>query len=368
MKIAILIHDLNLEGIAQMVTYLTSTLTNHEFIIICNEVLSDPGVKNAKIYELKKKIKHKASFNLLNLIRETSKIIRKEKPDLIHLQDIPLILRVKNFPKKRTICTIHRSYSDKGIMKKIFQNILSRKIRYLISVGRITKQSLKRNLGISQKKIKLVMNGIDLDKFNNKFDLKKIRKDLGLKKNEKVMSIIAGIREEKDHLTLIRAFKKIVYTEQNVKLLIVGGGLAEQVNKIRKEIADNGLTDKVKLLGERRDIDKLLGITDISVLSSRIEALPMTLLESMASSNPIVATSVGGNSELIVDGVNGFLVPPKNPSALASALLRLLSDSKLRSKMGKEGRKRVEKYFSTERMCKEYEQIYESILPKTSDR
>ncbi|MBP7216798.1 MAG: glycosyltransferase, partial [Candidatus Omnitrophica bacterium] len=118
----------------------------------------------------------------------------------------------------------------------------------------------------------------------------------------------------------------------------------------------------IKFTGLRKDIPDLINAMDICVLSSHYEGLPNVIMEYMACSKPVIATRVGGCPELVVEGKTGYLVPPKNPKALADKIVALLKDKTLRVVMGRAGRKRVEDLFTSQRMAQETEQLYESLV------
>ena len=124
------------------------------------------------------------------------------------------------------------------------------------------------------------------------------------------------------------------------------------------------MADKVIFLGFRNDVRDLLKSMDVFVLSSLTEGVSLGLLEAMAAGLPVVATDVGGNPEVIKNGVNGFLVPSKDPNALAEKIAAVLSNRDISRSMGNEGRKTFEAKFTLARMLKEYENLYAEILQK----
>ncbi|WP_200883389.1 glycosyltransferase [Thermus sp. 2.9] len=144
-------------------------------------------------------------------------------------------------------------------------------------------------------------------------------------------------------------------------LLIVGQGSLEGV--LRRLIAKHRLEDKVFLLGSRSDVPELMNMADAYVMSSAWEGMPMVLLEAHASGLPVVATKVGGNPEVVRDGVSGFLVPPGDAPALARAMYRLMMLTPTeREDMGARGRRWVEEAFSFEKVIKEWENLYLKLL------
>jgi glycosyltransferase involved in cell wall biosynthesis len=166
---------------------------------------------------------------------------------------------------------------------------------------------------------------------------------------------VARLAPEKDIGTLIRAFQILVPKFSDVELVVVGDGVE------RKKLEALALGANVRFLGSRDDIPELMRSFDVFVLASLTEGISLTLLEAMAASKPIVATNVGGNPEVVVDGVTGFLVPSQDPQAMADKILLLLNDPQLAQRMGIAGRRRVEQNFSLERMTDEYEKVYRAV-------
>jgi glycosyltransferase involved in cell wall biosynthesis len=144
------------------------------------------------------------------------------------------------------------------------------------------------------------------------------------------------------------------------KLLIVGDGpLRKELEDLSKE---RGIRDNVIFAGFRSDIKEILSAVDLLVVPSLLEGFPMVTLEAMAMAKPIVATRIDGITEQISDGVDGILVPPKDPSALTEAVIKVLNDQELARSMGMSARKKVEREFSIEKMVAETEEVYMSVL------
>jgi glycosyltransferase involved in cell wall biosynthesis len=155
---------------------------------------------------------------------------------------------------------------------------------------------------------------------------------------------------------LLKAIALVVRESRNVIFLIAGRG--EEEVRLRKEAAELGISEYVLFLGYRSDVPELLDIMDVFVLPSLSECLPLCLLEAMAAGVPIISSDVGGIPEIIVDGENGYLVKPGQPSLIAEKILLLLESEEKRRRIGRLGLEVVRKRFSMGKMIRRYEELY----------
>ncbi len=170
-------------------------------------------------------------------------------------------------------------------------------------------------------------------------------------------TMVARFTDFKDHALLLRAFSEI---SGETRLLLVGdGGTLASVKKLAEQL---GIRERVEFAGARSDVPELLAQTDVFVLASKQETLPISILEAMRAGLPVIASDVGGISEEVIDGETGLLVPPGSVEALSGALKLLLSDKRLRRCMGRAGRKRFEKLFLADAMIRRTGALYEEVL------
>ena len=199
--------------------------------------------------------------------------------------------------------------------------------------------------GVNPAKVVTVRNGIDLDRFAY----------LGPTPGGPAV-IVARLIPEKDHATLLRALAIAITQEPGFRLEIAGDGpCAEDLHRLAESL---NLKHAARFLGRVDDVPALLRCAGLLVLSSRLEGISLTLLEAMARGLPVVATHVGGNPEVVVDGVTGRLVPSQSPEALASAMLELWRDPDRSKTMGLAGRARAEQFFDVRKTMAHYERIY----------
>jgi glycosyltransferase involved in cell wall biosynthesis len=214
-----------------------------------------------------------------------------------------------------------------------------------------------------EKKILTIYNGIDMDFMSDNFDESALRRELRLDRNDLLIGHIANFRIPKGHRFLIEAAGLICKKMKNAKFLLIGdegdGSLKGEVERLINKM---NLKDNVRILGFRDDIRELLNLIDIFVLSSVSEGLPLSVIEAMAASKPVVATDVGGLPEIVIPDETGFLVKAGNAHDLAARLEVLLEDDNLRRRMGIRGRKVVEEKFSLDVMIDNYQKLYAELL------
>ena len=202
--------------------------------------------------------------------------------------------------------------------------------------------------------------GVDLSRFKPVTATEKsaLRQEYGIDKDAFVMIYPADFCERKNQLMLLSALKEITLQYKNVKLLLPG--LQTYIAPAEQYCRENDLLPYVEFMGYRRDIDKLDALADISVSSSRQEGLPINLIEAMALGNPIVATDVRGNNDLVQDGVNGYLVPLNDSKLMAKRIMHFIEEPALVDRFGAASLQLVEKY-SVDAVMEEMLGIYRSL-------
>jgi glycosyltransferase involved in cell wall biosynthesis len=174
-----------------------------------------------------------------------------------------------------------------------------------------------------------------------------------------IITNVARLNPQKAQHLLLEAAQIVLHQFPQAHFLIVGKGHLEQELKQRAQAL--GLERHVTFTGVRHDIPAILAESDIFVLSSQWEGLPLSAVEAMAAARPVVVTNVGGNTELVEHGRSGLVVPPNNIEALADGLLTLLQDRSTRITLGAAARQRVQHLFSTDRFIQQYESLYTAL-------
>jgi N-acetyl-alpha-D-glucosaminyl L-malate synthase BshA len=174
-----------------------------------------------------------------------------------------------------------------------------------------------------------------------------------------VVTHVSNFRPVKRIQDLVYATSIVAKEAPGVRLMLVGDG--PERHGIERLIDRLNLRGNVLLTGYRSDIPNLLRCSDVVVLCSETESAPLTLLEGMSCGLPVVATSVGGIPEIVDDGVNGFLVPPKHPEAIAEKILELNANRELRTRLGEAARRTVLERYTADKVVRQYEETYEKV-------
>lgn len=235
-----------------------------------------------------------------------------------------------------------------------------RRTDLMLSVSEVLRENLHRTFDFPKERIQVVRNGVDLSRFDFSRNGVDYRARLGLPPEALVFGAVGRLVPVKAYPVLLKAAKLVFREIPAAHLAIVGDG------PLRHELVhlarDYNMMDRVHFLGARKDVSEILRALDVYVLCSESEGMSNTILEAMASGRPVVATAVGGNPELVVDGETGLLVPPNHPHHLATALAKLLREPARRQCLGQRGRQRVEERFSLESMVRNYARVYAEMF------
>ena len=194
-----------------------------------------------------------------------------------------------------------------------------------------------------------------------KSEIGQYRKKNNTEKNgDWVIGIVGRLSEEKRHIDLLKAFSHVIALFPKAKLLIVGDGYLR--DKLKKITHDLNMDSSVAFVGFQKDVFKYLADMDVFVLPSRTEGSPISIFEAMSAGLPVISTTVGGIPEVVINELNGILVPPCDPDALAKAIIDMLSVPEKMRKMGKEGQKRVIRHFNPDLFIEKHERIYTNLV------
>jgi len=230
----------------------------------------------------------------------------------------------------------------------------------VICVSQAVRKVALEKEGLDPGRVCVVTNGVEpvVQSTRNRVAL---RHDLGVTEDNLVVGMVANFnRPVKGVSYFLDAIPLILQDVPSARFLLLGKGKEEQA--LRDKADALGIAPYIIFAGYQKEIERYYDIMDISVLTSLSEGLSMTLLESMSHGLPVVVTNVGGNSELVVDGQTGYLVPPKDVPFFAERVVRLLRNPDLRTRMGQEGRRIIKQRFQMQDAAKRYLEVYTDLL------
>lgn len=364
-KICYVIIALDIGGAELQLYQILRRLNRHRFspFVIC---LAESGPVKRKIIEagipvyclnMKRKLPNflsnqKSVYRLL-------KIIQREKPDIIVsflYYAIILGRLIGKLAKIRHIISSFRISPAEG-GKGYLQNLILRLTSWMdeltcVNSEKVAQEWLNKGV-IDPQKLRVIPNGVDLSKFRSASHLPRPTDHFK-------WVAIGRLVPQKDFLTLVKAFKEVSDVSPQCRLEIAGDGPLR--GELENAVREAGLEGRVRILGICESIPDLLAQADALVLSSVWEGMPNVILEAMAAGLPVVATDVGGVGELVSDGENGFLVPPKDPPALAYAMKRLMElGQEGRRQLGTRGREIAQEY-EIGKIVRKWEKLYEEVL------
>lgn len=310
--------------------------------------------------------------NNIKAYRELKKIIDGNDYDAVHCHTpmgaVITRLAAKSARKKGTkvIYTAHGFHFFKGASIKNWmlfypvEKYLSKYTDCLITINSEDCELAYKKKFRAGKIYKVHGVGVELDKFKavDADEKARLRAEYGYDGDTFIMIYPADLSVRKNQPMLFDALQKIAEKNKNVKLLLPGQPI--RLEEYKRMISERGIADNVEFLGYRRDINNLVGLSDLSVASSFQEGLPINLIEAMAMGNAIVATDVRGNNDAVEDGVNGYLVPVGDSDLMAEKILELMNDREKLRTFGENGLDMV-KDFSTENVNREMLTIYGNL-------
>lgn len=310
--------------------------------------LNDVGV-NVRFIDKQKDILSK-----IKLMTKINKNYNRFKPDLIHCHLESVTFHTVNsllFRNVRIIETIHNTKLNHPKLHKYYLNYRLKKI---VSISEKVSKVIKHDLKVKDDKVKLIYNGIEMDKFQ---DVNIYKKDVN------TMLAVGRLTNQKDHMTLLKAFKKMkemcIYNNIQIpKLNIIGDG------ELKKELLDYVKREnliEVNFLGVVKDVENYLKSSQIYIMSSIYEGLSLSLIEASVSGISVICTDVGSNDEIIKDRINGIIVESKDYEMMAKSMFKLIQDKELRIKLRKNYKESIAKFGIVE-CAKSHIDLYKTIM------
>ncbi len=319
---------------------------------------------------------HKMDGIQLRLVLKLAKILKSRKIHIIHSHNwATLFHSVIAAHIARVPVIVHGEHGrdtkelDTTLKRSLIRRLLYALVNKIVVVAKDLEDIVVHKCKVSMEKVRLIINGVDINDFQKHFDRRSIKRKFRISNNSIVIATVAKLRPVKDLPTLIKAFKFILDQFQNAQLFIIGSygintePLQRELNNLIKEL---DLQQHVKFCGEINNIPEILSIVDVYVNSSVSEGMSNTILEAMASGIPVVATRVGGNSELVVEGKTGYLFDVQNPQDCARKVLKILNSPQLKKQMASNSRNIIQRYYPIEETFRKNQEMYKELYFKKS--
>ncbi|HYG78467.1 MAG TPA: glycosyltransferase family 4 protein [Planctomycetota bacterium] len=309
-------------------------------------------------------LKGKTYFTAWNALKLAS-LVRREGVDVIHAhgtQPLAYALTTAMLCDVGIVATKHNSYEDLEFFqrRRSFNWMAGKRVSAFTGVSDQATEILQRVFPQAAARCQTLINGTEL--------IRKLPADAECppKHDKFVLATVCRLAPEKDLVTLLKAFAQVRAKNEKTELWIIGDG-SERGNLL--QLADNlKLKEHVRFWGFRGRVEQILKCVDLYVNSSWTEGISVSILEAMSAGLPIVATAVGGTPQIVKPFQNGILVLPRDPDALAQAILKLSLDAELCARLGQNSCKLVEENWSLRRMAERYLELYEKALPRTSGK
>jgi glycosyltransferase involved in cell wall biosynthesis len=301
------------------------------------------------------RLKHERIFSIINMHR-ICKFVQSSQADILHLHTAHahMVGGIVGMLRRKPVVVTRRV--DFPIRNRFKYNCLSDKI---IAISQKIKEVLVRG-GVIENKIAVIPSGIDTKKFDGVDEAGSLYEEFKIPQGSLVIGTVAHLADHKGHAYLLKAIPQVLKELPNCFFLFIGEG--ELKGFLKARCRKLGINDKVFFTGFREDIPEILSILDLFVLPSHLEGLCTSLMDAMYMGVPVVATNAGGIPEVVEDGKSGILVPPKDPRALAEAIINLLKDEDKRRRFSADGKQRIIEKFTASQMVDKVEQVYLSLL------
>ena len=299
------------------------------------------------------------------LLTRMTRALRADRVDIVHCHNYsPLVYGAVSGRAARVagvVYTAHGAKTSGRRATRMFQRL--RLVDDVVFVSDDARRVALAAGAVHDRRVHTIVNGIDARAYVRGSDARRrLRAEFSIPDDAPVVGLIARLTAAKDHVNLFDAFLRVRGTHADARLLLVGDG--ELRAELERAVRQRNLSGAVVFAGRRDDVADVLSALDVFVLSSATEGLAVTLLEAMAAGLPVVATRVGGNPEVVVDGDTGRLVPPRDPAALAAAIGELLSDRARARRMGERGAERARGRFGIDEMVNGYLALYDALAAR----
>lgn len=369
-KILYFITSLDMGGAEQLLLLTLKNLNRQRFkpFVCClyaGKLANEIEGLGIEVIDLK--IKNKLD---LSILFKFYNLLKKEKFDIVHTHLFHsniigrIMARLCHVPI--VISTLHYAFSYNGNFGIILERLTAKLADRIIVVSDAVRNFCINEIKIPQERLQLIYNGVDLNILDEVFiNLPSLREELSLN-NDFLVGCIGRFAEVKGQRYLLKAIAEVIKVHNKIKFLLIGSGpLEKELRDLTKAL---GISDNIIFLDSRRDIPQMMHSVDLYVVPSLQEGLSITLLEALAMEKPTIATTVGGNPEVIIHEESGILIPPKDHKAIAKSIIRLFENKDKAKELGIKGRLRVIERFNIKENVSKTQSLYENLIEEQKER
>jgi L-malate glycosyltransferase len=296
--------------------------------------------------------------SMLRLAAAVRRLLTARRPDILHTHlyhpNLYGRLAALGLGLPGVVAAVHNSYASVKFHRRVWNFLLAWATDRILVGSPQVWQDVRRFDGVPACRLRLLPYGIPLAELDPLLSRKAARRRLGVK--SLVIGAVGRLEDQKGHTYLLVALPEVLREFPDLVVLLVGAGRRQA--DLQRQVQELGLQDSVRFLGTRRDLPEIYRALDLFVQPSLWEGLPLALLKAMGAGLPVVATRVSGSAEAIADGINGRLVAPGDPHALAQAISELLRQPEQRRRLADAARRTVAARFSLEAMLRQLEELY----------
>ena len=318
----------------------------------------------------------RSTLSTVQLYRRIYAALQVRRPAILHSRNLSGLDALLPATAARVPYRVHSEHGwgvddlrGNNLRPRLLRRLHSPLVHRYVTVSKDLERYLTSKVGIAPSRITQIYNGVDTTRFapatENPSGLMPVHFS---GPGKFIVGTVGRLQDVKDQATLVRAVGQLVRQSpalrERLRLMIVGEGAMRA--SLKACASEEGISDILWMPGARDDVDRLYRCLDVFVLPSLNEGISNTLLEAMASGLPVVATAVGGNVELIEDGINGRLIPPANPPALATELHVYMQDRPLQLRHSGASRRRALAMFSLEAMVESYLRLYDAARSRAT--
>ena len=308
--------------------------------------------------------KQRVPYDLRALFALNRKL-RKDKIDILHahLPYSGLVGRLasKFSPVKKVVYSEHNVWERYNKVMRVANKFTYKMNDAVVAVSENVEESIRSGMNVGDSlRLNTIENGVDVEQLSTLSKASKwLKEELGIPAENRIVTCVANFTPKKRHTDLLAAAKRTLASTPDVSFVLVGIG--PLLDDVKAEAKTLGIDKNVVFTGLREDAREIIAASDMFMLSSEFEGMPISVLEAMGTKTPVLSTRVGGLPEMLVEGTEGMMVDSLNPEKLSDAINDLLANETLRRSLAERAFVRVTNEFDIRHMVKRHEQLYLEI-------